>query len=422
MYCLADFLVKALPDICTPLPELAQTCSQENVFDAAENVNINQSLLDKFEFPEGVELDFSRVINFAEQEEEEQASPPSSTIDLTTTTNTSNIFEAFPPSAILTQTQQFGALFNNFIDESQFPDELNMAKFYFSDSNPSIENFMECEEDTDGSSLMDSFLFCNNNQNTNFDNYVLNLTDDKSSKNRSSRSADKHCSSRKSLTSVEENVRYTPYPNLSKYPSPEIALDLITDMEKHSDNTNGLVTPPLYSGDIVYSMPTLPMPSLPINHQHHHIGCGKEEELFNYEQQQSQQLPPPPPRRPSAVSVNGRRKRQSQIDCGPTFDTEGKPIPICKWGDCRQVFDTMENLVNHVDVCHVESGKPFYHCGWMSCERNGKPFPKRHKLFTHLRTHTGERPYPCTVPNCGRWFSRSDSLNSHKKVKHGIGI
>ncbi|KAI9323434.1 hypothetical protein BX666DRAFT_1820021, partial [Dichotomocladium elegans] len=69
---------------------------------------------------------------------------------------------------------------------------------------------------------------------------------------------------------------------------------------------------------------------------------------------------------------------------------------------------------------HVGSGKAAYICFWEGCPRHKKPFTKRHKMYNHMRTHTGERPFACTVPGCIKRFSRPDSLKTHIKTHSNI--
>lgn len=54
-------------------------------------------------------------------------------------------------------------------------------------------------------------------------------------------------------------------------------------------------------------------------------------------------------------------------------------------------------------------------CSW--CHRS---FKKSAYLASHIRTHTGERPYACTVKGCNNRYMRKDHLNRHLLSHTGI--
>jgi hypothetical protein len=120
---------------------------------------------------------------------------------------------------------------------------------------------------------------------------------------------------------------------------------------------------------------------------------------------------------PSMSSPLSSTEQSPQLsDREDVDDNEDATRQRCGWINCGQEFDIMDDLIVHVRDIHIGSGKPMYSCEWEGCPRNQKPFTKRHKMHNHVRTHTGERPYVCTVEGCGKRFSRPDSLNTHIKT------
>ena len=128
----------------------------------------------------------------------------------------------------------------------------------------------------------------------------------------------------------------------------------------------------------------------------------------------------------------------------------------CEWQDCHLSFWEIEPFAEHlmngilVSTClcyklivqadHIDRcPKNKFACQWQGCARKDKVQGARFALVTHMRSHTGEKPFQCNqagqlfryaavkaedlmynqaYPECDKVFPRADALQKHLKTAH----
>ncbi|OAD03930.1 C2H2-type zinc finger transcription factor, partial [Mucor lusitanicus CBS 277.49] len=77
---------------------------------------------------------------------------------------------------------------------------------------------------------------------------------------------------------------------------------------------------------------------------------------------------------------------------------------------CGWSFKRYEHLKRHM---LVHTGERPYSCHFPGCGKSFTNDAKSHICPRHMRIHTLERPFSCSYAGCQKSFSRSDNLSQH---------
>ncbi|XP_070545659.1 zinc finger protein GLI3-like [Ptychodera flava] len=125
---------------------------------------------------------------------------------------------------------------------------------------------------------------------------------------------------------------------------------------------------------------------------------------------------------PATVSSSTNTDSKNQNVPTPGEIKEEEEVQVvtdCEWGECRRHFETLEELVQHINNDHIHAERKDFVCRWKDCIREQKPFKAQYMLVVHMRRHTGEKPHKCTFEGCAKAYSRLENLKTHLRSHTG---
>ena len=93
-------------------------------------------------------------------------------------------------------------------------------------------------------------------------------------------------------------------------------------------------------------------------------------------------------------------------------------VTVCKWEGCEAGdLENMDNLVEHLHDDHIGTRQKKYSCEWSDCTRKGIPHASGYALRAHMRSHTREKPFYCTLPGMSSGATDSILKLTHARMR-----
>ena len=114
-------------------------------------------------------------------------------------------------------------------------------------------------------------------------------------------------------------------------------------------------------------------------------------------------IPPPPSDADISSDTDGSVPGSPHPFAGGEDEDGGaggrEQVTACKWDGCEAGdLSNMDLLVQHLHDEHIQARQKKYSCEWADCSRKGIPHASGYALRAHMRSHTREKPFYCSLP------------------------
>lgn len=130
------------------------------------------------------------------------------------------------------------------------------------------------------------------------------------------------------------------------------------------------------------------------SHDYHTFGGKRVDQIEEYEiSEDTDGSVPASPTHHSHGGIGGRGQEQDEDSLAH------EQISVCKWDGCTfGDLGNMDKLVEHLHDDHIGTRQKKYSCEWVECNRKGIPHASGYALRAHMRSHTREKPFYCSLP------------------------